>query len=461
MKEQVNSIIVAGLSGSSGKSVVSVALTAALRADGSAVVPFKKGPDYIDAGWLSRAAGRPCYNLDPYLMSNESIRTSFYQHAANADYAVIEGNRGLYDGVDVDGGFSTAELAVQLNIPILLVVNCTKVTRTVAAMVLGCREMDPRIRIAGVVLNQIATPRQESVISKSIEKYTSIPVVGIVPRQKNDIFPMRHLGITPHQEAESVEMVINNLATLAQQNFDIAKIKEIMSPVRIDDISQTSVKDVPAKVKIGIIRDRAFQFYYEENLEALKKLGTELVMIDALESDRLPDDLDALYIGGGFPETSAGQLAKNITFRESVHENAEAGLPIYAECGGLIFLGRSIIIGEEEFPLTGFFPVTFGISKKPQAHGYSIFTADSANPFYPSGTTIKGHEFRYSTILQWDGSDDELSVNMERGTGFINGRDGLVRNNVFALYTHVLASDTPEWAQGLVQAAEKYKLERF
>ena len=456
-KRQVNSIIVAGLSGGSGKSVVSVALTAYLQQSGAQVVPFKKGPDYIDAGWLSQAADHPCYNLDPYLMHFNQIQSSFYRHAANAEYAIIEGNRGLYDGVDIDGGFSTAELAIQLDIPVLLVVNCTKVTRTVAAMVLGCREMDPRIRIAGVVLNHIATARQKSVISKSIEKYTGIPVVGVVPRQKKDIFPMRHLGVTPHQESESVQTVTRELATLAEQNFDIPAIKKLMQEVPLDDASQHSIQSNDSQVKIGIIRDKAFQFYYEENLEALQKNGAQLVMIDALESDHLPDNIDGLYIGGGFPETSARELAGNVSFRKSVRTKAEKGLPIYAECGGLIFLGRSIVVDDKEYPLAGVFPVTFGISKKPQAHGYSIFTADRDNPFYPPGTEIKGHEFRYSTILQWDGTEQDLSVKVKRGTGFVDGRDGLVKKNVFALYTHVLASGTPEWAAGLVLAAVKYK----
>jgi cobyrinic acid a,c-diamide synthase len=457
---QVKSIIVAGLSGGSGKSVVSVALTAYLHTSGSRVAAFKKGPDYIDAGWLGQAAGRPCYNLDPYLMDSEAIRSSFYRHASAADYAVIEGNRGLYDGVDVEGGFSTAELALHLNVPVLLVVNCTKVTRTAAAMVLGCLELDRRVRITGVVLNQIATSRQESVIRQAVEKYTGVPVVGIVPRQKNDIFPMRHLGVTPHQESVSAQTVIQELAGLAANNFDTRRIVELMHPVPVPERSADGHPVKASDVTIGILRDKAFQFYYEENLEALRRGGARLVMIDALEAEMLPAGLDGLYIGGGFPETSAGRLAENVRFRESVRAMAEAGLPIYAECGGLIFLGRSIVVEEQEYPLVGVFPVTFGIGRKPQAHGYSIFKVERETPFYRQGALIKGHEFRYSTILQWDGTDADLAVKMERGTGFVNGRDGLLKHNVFALYTHVLADGTPEWAPGLVAAARKYKTGR-
>ncbi|MDW7772471.1 MAG: cobyrinate a,c-diamide synthase [Desulfobulbaceae bacterium] len=451
----MKSIVIAGLSGGSGKSVVAVGLTAFLAQSGHKVVPFKKGPDYIDAGWLSRAAGNPCYNLDPFLMSEEAVRTSFHNHSAGADFSIVEGNRGLYDGVNADGGFSTAELAIQLGLPVLLVVNCTKTTRTIAAMVLGCRELDRRLNIAGVVLNQVATSRQEKVIREAVEKYTGIPVAGIVPRQKKDIFPMRHLGITPHQETDAVGSAVDDLAGIVADNFDTGKIVELMGEIPLALPDPAPGREIKSRVKIGIVRDRAFQFYYEENLEALRKAGAELVMIDALSNDKLPDDIDGLYIGGGFPETSARELAANSSFRESVRRRAEEGLPVYAECGGLIFLGKSIILEGQEHPLAGVFPVTFGMAKKPQAHGYSIFTVDRPNPFYPVGTTVKGHEFRYSTILNWDGKPGELALTMERGTGFAAGRDGLVKKNVLALYTHVLAPGTPQWAEGIVKATKR------
>jgi cobyrinic acid a,c-diamide synthase len=467
LSQTAKSLIIGGLSGGSGKSVATVGLIAALKERGR-VVPFKKGPDYIDAGWMSKAAGHPCYNLDPYLTSADTLQSSFYTHAANADFAIIEGNRGLFDGVDPDGSFSTAELALQLELPILLVVNCSKTTRTVAAMVLGCRGLEPRLRLAGVILNQIATARHENIVRQAVEKYTGVPVVGIVPRMKTDIFPMRHLGVTPHQESASADSAISQLAEMVKKNFDLEKIISLMQPViramesefRNPEPGTLNPEPVTRNQKpgtrIGILRDAAFQFYYQENLEALQALGAELVMIDALQAEELPATLDALYIGGGFPETSARQLAENKNFRESIRRAAEKGLPIYAECGGLIFLGRSIVLDGKEFPMAGVFPVTFGMGKKPQAHGYSIFTVEHENPFYPVGTRVKGHEFRYSTVDRWQGEPEELALKIERGTGFVDHRDGLMKNNVLALYTHVIASGTPEWAEGLVKAAGKY-----
>ncbi len=448
-------IVVAGLAGGSGKSVVSVGLTAALARQGHVVVPFKKGPDYIDAGWMKLAAGSSCYNLDPYLMSMESIKHSFLQQSAGADFAILEGNRGLYDGVNPEGGYSTAELALTLGLPILLVVNCTKTTRTVAAMVLGCLHLDERIDIRGVVLNQIGTKRHQSIVTQAVETYTGIPVLGAVPRMKRDIFPMRHLGVTPHQEYEGSDEAMELLANIAEEHLDLSRIKDVMVPLghqKPETITEVAGK----RLRIGLLMDAAFQFYYSENLEALERNGAQLVSINAMEEKELPE-LDGLYIGGGFPETSAGALADNISFRKSVKAAAVSGLPIYAECGGLIYLGESIELDGEVHPLAGVFPVRFGMSRKPQAHGYSIFEVEGDNPFYPHALEVKGHEFRYSTILEWTGKPEELALKMKRGVGFVGGRDGLIFNNVLALYTHVHALGTPEWAQGFLQRCREVK----
>lgn len=455
-------LVIAGLSGGSGKSVVTVGLAAAWVAAGKSVAPFKKGPDYIDAGWLQCGAAQPCYNLDPYLVSEEIIKASFYQRIAGADLALIEGNRGLYDGVTATGGYSTAELALWLDLPVLLVVNCTKITRTVAAQVLGCIEFEKRLKIAGVILNQVATERQKKIIIEAVEHYTDVDVLGVVPRMKEDIFPMRHLGMIPHQEYQGTQAALEKLAALARENLDIDRIEAVMKPVAPDkhsaaeDLGRGRVKK---DVRVGILQDVAFQFYYPENLAALERQGAELVLVNALEDEELPE-LDGLYIGGGFPETSAARLAANQRFRVSVKEAAEKGLPIYAECGGLIYLGSAIEIDGDSHPLVGLFPVTFGMSKKPQAHGYTRFTAMRENPFYPVGFRGKGHEFRYSTVLQWHGSAADLCLEMERGTGFKEGRDGLTYKNVFALYTHIHAEGTPEWAEFFVHRCRIRKLAR-
>jgi len=455
---QTKGLVVAGLAGGSGKSVVSVGLTAALTRRGFNVVPFKKGPDYIDAGWLQIAAKKRCYNLDPYLMSQDAIKRSFAAHGKDADFIVVEGNRGLFDGVDVKGGYSTSELALTLGLPVLLVVNCIKTTRTVAAMVLGCQKFDERLDIRGVVLNHVATERQRKLVSESVEKYTGLEVLGAIPRLKHDIFPMRHLGMVPHQEYSNSHGALDQLADLVTKNIDLGRIESIMGAVVPPPLIESADQgeNNGEKIKIGVLQDAAFQFYYSENLEALEKAGGELEFINALEDCCLPA-LDGLYIGGGFPETSARELANNENFRWSVKDAADLGLPIYAECGGLIYLGESIVLDGEEFPLAGVFPVRFAMSKKPQAHGYTIFKVEKENPFYQTGSQIKGHEFRYSKIIEYRGESEELVLKMLRGHGFMDGRDGLTYNNVFALYTHVHADGTPDWAKNFVERCRRAK----
>ena len=454
-------IIVAGLGGGSGKSVVAVGLCAYYARRGKTVLPFKKGPDYIDAGWLSLAAGHGCYNLDPFLMDQDALLYSYQQRSRQGDIIIIEGNRGLYDGVDAHGGYSTGELAKLLNLPVLLVVDCTKTTRTVAALVLGCRMLDPDVNIAGVVLNRIGTARHEKIVWEAVETYANVPVVGAYRRMKKDIFPMRHLGVTPFQEYDGSGDAIKQLAQGVADNMDVEQVEGLFA-----DISGSGVADYETRVvahspvKIGVIRDAAFQFYYPENFQALKQQGAELVFINSLIDHALPSDISGLYIGGGFPETSAPLLAKNDTFRVSVKKAADLGLPIYAECGGLIYLGAEITFEQKQYPLVGIFPVTFTIEKRPQAHGYTIATATAINPFYQEGTEVKGHEFRYSKIGNWAGSGADLGMKMKRGTGFADGGDGLIYKNVLALYTHVHAVGTPEWAGRLVKKARDYALVR-
>lgn len=450
--DQGKGVVIAGLAGGSGKSVVSVGITAALQRAGNRVIPFKKGPDYIDAGWMQLGAGRKCYNLDPYLMTREAIESSFNRRSTGADFVIVEGNRGLYDGVNAEGGYSTAELAIMLKLPVILVVNCTKTTRTVAAMVLGCKMFDPRVEIKGVILNQIGTRRQRLLVTETIQRYTGIPVFGAIPRLKTDIFPMRHLGMIPYQEYNNSSQALDFLVELISEHVDLEKVKQAMKPLSVfkvkgDGAAPTTITDT--RVRIGVLQDAAFQFYYSENLEALESMGAELVYIDAMTDSCLPE-IDGLYIGGGFPETGATELAANESFRLSVKKAADTGLPIYAECGGLIYLGESIECNGVSSPLVGVFPVRFTMSKKPQAHGYSIFEVDRETGYYPLGTVVKGHEFRYSRVVDWRGTDEQLTVKMKRGTGFVEGRDGLTYKNVFALYTHVHAEGTPEWAAGFV-----------
>ncbi|MGE5300437.1 MAG: cobyrinate a,c-diamide synthase [Acidobacteriota bacterium] len=461
MKTSFPRIIIAGLKGGSGKTTLSLGLIAAWREEGLAVAPFKKGPDYIDAGWLSAAAGRRCFNLDPFLTGDEKIRASFVAHFGDADVAVVEGNRGLYDGMDAAGTFSTAELSKALKSPVVLIVDCTKATRTVGAMLLGMQKFDRRVAIKGVVLNQVAGSRHEKIIREVIGNYCDVPVLGAIPKLRDVLLSERHMGLTPFQEHPDVGRAISLAAEVARNYVDLEGLRKVAEgapgkglragpPVPVPHISSGS----PA---IGVIRDSAFQFYYPENFEELEGKGARLVEVSALTEKRLPD-VDALYIGGGFPETNSIALAKNLSFRRSLLNAVEAGLPVYAECGGLMYLGRSLLLGKKRYPMVGVFPITFSLEKKPQAHGYTVVRVGRANPFYARGTVLKGHEFHYSRVLDYAHKEGmRFAFRMSRGQGIIDGMDGVCYKNVLATYTHVHAYGTPEWADGLVKRAEIFK----
>jgi cobyrinic acid a,c-diamide synthase len=461
-------ILIAALRGGSGKTILSIGITAAWKSFGKQITPFKKGPDYIDAGWLALAAGRPCYNLDTFLTQKEHILQSFFLHSIKGDISVIEGNRGLYDGIDIQGSTSTAELAKLLKVPVILCIDCTKSTRTMAAAVLGCMTFDPDTQIKGVILNRVAGPRHEKVLRKNIEHYCDIPVLGAVPKLDWQNFPERHMGLLPTPEHAWAKDSIQAASQLAARYLDLetlAKVAGDAGPLPISNALQESIlaeaeslldSDPKLRPRIGIIKDSAFQFYYPENIEAIGAEGAETIFISPLDSDTIPP-IDALYIGGGFPETHAQQLARNVTFREQLKSLAKDGLPIYAECGGLMYLGEELVLDENSFPMAGVLPVVFGFSKKPQGHGYTIVSVEQPNPYFNIGAELKGHEFHYSRVLKWRGTDKDLAFNMKRGTGFINNRDGVCYKNVLATYTHIHALGTPSWAKALVRNAVAYK----
>jgi cobyrinic acid a,c-diamide synthase len=464
MKKSYPRVVIAGLKGGSGKTTLSLGVIAAWREQGLTIAPFKKGPDYIDAGWLSAAAGRLCYNLDPFLVGNERVRSSFSDHFRDADYAVIEGNRGLYDGMDSAGTFSTAELSKSLKCPVVLIIDCTKATRTVGAMLLGMLKFDRKVKIRGVVLNQVAGSRHEKIIREVIGNYCDVPVLGAIPKLGDALFSERHMGLTPFQEHPDVGKAISLAAEVARKYVDLESLKEIAQSAT-GAVFQASPGVFPPAAShegpvIGVIRDSAFQFYYPENFEELKRMGARLTEVSALTEKRLPD-VDALYIGGGFPETHSIALAENTSFRRSLLKAVEEGLPVYAECGGLMYLGKSLLLDKKRYPMVGVFPITFSLERKPQAHGYTVVEVFKKNPFYPKGTVLKGHEFHYSRVIEFGERDGvTFSFMMRRGQGIRQKSDGVCYRNVLATYTHLHAYGAPQWAEGLVRKAAAYKQER-
>jgi cobyrinic acid a,c-diamide synthase len=329
-----------------------------------------------------------------------------------------------------------------------------------AAMVLGCQRFDPEVEIRGLILNRVAGDRHAAVVRRSVEDHCGISVLGTVPRMADIPFSERHLGLIPPQEHELIRQALQQAADIAGNYLDIDGLIQVaQSAPPWEDLSVPDVLPAgePAEpVTIGVIRDRAFQFYYPENIEALASAGARVIDVSAISEEKLPS-VDALYIGGGFPETQAGLLADNEAFRRSLRDAAEQGLPIYAECGGLMFLGESLTVGDKHYPMVGFLPISFGMEKRPQGHGYTVLHVEEDNPFYPLGTEIKGHEFHYSRILSRKEDEGHLAFRVKRGIGMDGKRDGLCRKNVLATFTHVHALGTPEWAEGIVGKARQFR----
>ena len=444
--------VVAGLSGDAGKSLVTLGLARAFRGRGLRVAPFKKGPDFIDAAWLGAAAGAPGRNLDTYLMSPPAIAGSLQKVARSADLALVEGNRGLFDGFDAKGSHSTAQLAKLIAAPVILVVNATKVTRTAAALVLGCRALDPDLPLAGVILNRVGTGRQEKVIRQAIADDVGVPVFGSVPRLEAEHLPSRHLGLICAAEHPEREAALEALGRALSEHVDLEAVRAVADtagglPAAVIPEPRRSAG---RPVRIGVLRDAAFSFYYPENLEALEAAGAELVFISPLADVDLPA-IDGLYAGGGFPEEHAAQLAANRPLRAALAAAIGAGLPVWAECGGLMYLSRGLVRDGVEHAMVGALPAVVEHTGRPQGHGYVAARVEAENPFLAVGTRLTGHEFHYSRLSSPPGVDTVLA--MERGVGVGQGRDGLRLGNVVATYTHLHALGAPEWAPSLVEAA--------
>jgi cobyrinic acid a,c-diamide synthase len=455
-------ITIGALKGGSGKTILSLGLIAAWREKGRRIAPFKKGPDFIDAGWLTFAAARPCHNLDPFMMNSKQIVQSFVSHSGDIDLSLIEGNRGLFDGLDVEGRCSTAELAKLLKTPVILIVDVTMASRTIAAVIKGCQAFDPDLNVAGIILNRVAGSRQEALITNAIEKYCGTIVVGSVPKLQEIVFPERHMGLVPYQESEHAEKAISWTRETVEKYLQLDAIWRIASEAKVIEIEfksqtpETTVKASNDSPQIGFIRDKAFWFYYPENLEQLERMGAQLIEINAISQNSLPQ-LDALYIGGGFPEIQARALADNHTFRNALREEIEKGLPVYAECGGFMYLGKSLVVDGRTYPMVGAIPLEFVLGKKPQGHGYTILEVNESNPYYPVGEILKGHEFHYSRPVHTGDENMAFVFKVRRGHGVDGERDGICMKNVLATFTHIHAAGNPRWAKGLLKASLEYR----
>ena len=438
---------------SSGKTTITVGLCAALTGKGLFVQPFKKGPDYIDPMWLGHASQRDCFNLDPFLMTPEQIVAGFAQRAEQADISIVEGNKGLYDGLALDGSNSNAALAQLLDLPVVLVLDAHGMTRGIAPLILGYQAFEPGIRIAGVILNQLGGSRHEAKLRAVIEHYTDVPVLGAVAKDPRLAMVERHLGLVPHGEMDDAQQRVRIIGEVIAAQVDLQRLLAVAASAA----PQLSLRfapapaprpSTPATVRIGVARDRAFGFYYPDDLEALEAAGAELVEFDTLNDKHLPA-VDGLFIGGGFPETNLPQLEANASLRAEIRAAIERGMPAYAECGGLMYLARSLRWKDRAYDMVGALPADVVMNERPVGRGYVQLQLTPDAP-WPRGAgsaplTLRAHEFHYSSLENL-APGLKFAYRVLRGHGVDGRRDGIVYRNLLASYSHLRDVAGTGWA---------------
>lgn len=457
-------ILISAAHKSSGKTTLSLGLCAALNARGLSVAPFKKGPDYIDPMWLSRASNNDCHNLDFQTMSNEEILATVSLYSKNADITLIEGNKGLFDGVAIDGSNSNAAVAELTASPVVLVIDTQGMTRGIAPLLLGYQAFNKEINIAGVILNKVGGPRHEQKLRDVLKQYTNIPVVGAVPRLKELNITERHLGLIPSNEQADTEQVISNIASIVEQHVDLDLLLDIASTAeQLPKSNYQIVSEHKAiSLKVAIARDAAFGFYYPGDLNAFKAEGVELIDIDTLNDKKFPD-VDALFIGGGFPESWMDELEANKVLRDQIREAIESGLPTYAECGGLMYLSQSIEWQGKTSEMVGVIPAAITMHERPQGRGYVSLrqTKDTLWKNNDATVTISAHEFHYSGFKNIEDlesvSEIKYAYEMKRGSGISGIHDGLIYKNLLANYAHLRDTGQYHWVSDFVEFIRQVK----
>ncbi|MEP7182792.1 MAG: cobyrinate a,c-diamide synthase [Betaproteobacteria bacterium] len=440
---------------SSGKTTVSVGLAAAFVARGLAVQPFKKGPDYIDPMWLGAAAGRHCRNLDPYLSTEAELRADFRRHAAGADVALVEGNKGLYDGLALDGSNSNAAVAKMLGLPVVLVIDARGMTRGIAPLILGYQAFDRDVRFAGVILNNLGGSRHEAKLRLVIEHYTDLPVLGAIQHDPRLSIVERHLGLMPSNESDDVPRRIADLGAAVTRQVDVDQLLRAVAeapPLPRASGAPALRAAADADIRIGIAQDRAFGFYYGDDFDALRAAGATLVRFDTLADSHLPS-VDALFIGGGFPELYARELEANAALRGRIRAAIDAGLPVYAECGGLMYLARTLMQNGTTHRMVGAIPGDVVMHERPVGRGY-VHLEETADFPWPAdargGAAVRGHEFHHAALVNV-APDVRYAYNVRRGHGIDGERDGIVVGNVLASFAHLRSTKSRDWAARFVE----------
>lgn len=450
--DQIPACIVSATHSGAGKTTVTTSVIHGLRESGLRVQPFKLGPDFIDTAYLSEAAGREAINLDLWMMGAEGVQRSFRRWLDGADIAVIEAMGALYDGANGSGEGSAAHLARLLSLPVLVVLDVAGMTRTAAAILEGLVAFDPSVEIAGVVLNRVGSPRHAEMVMEGLPPRLRNLVLGAVPRDAGLEIPERHLGLLTSEENESGRCSREAGRERVSRYIDLERIRQVAgqsAPSRAEPPEWSGHREPSAR--LAIARDRAFCFYYEENLRLLSDAGFELVPFSPTADHGLPPDIDAIYIGGGYPESFAAELAANRPLAAELRERAAAGMPLYAECGGLLYLARSLTgFDGSRHEMSGVLPIDVAMDREYLAISYVTACTSAASPLGPVGTTARGQEFHQSRIINAEIDATLYDVTTSDGR---NRRDGFLQGNVVAGYVHLHFASAPDIPAALLTAA--------
>lgn len=452
-------IMIAGTHSGVGKTTITTAIMAALAKEGCKVQPYKVGPDYIDPSYHTMATGNRSRNLDTWMLGEGTVPGLFVRSAGNMDIAVIEGVMGLFDGSSATGDEgSSARVAKLLNCPVLLIVDVKSMARSAAALVAGFVKFDPELNIAGVILNRIGSERHLRLVKESIETYCNVPVVGYIRKNAKLELPSRHLGLVPTVEGGSLPEMVSALADEIREGIDLDKLRQIAESAADLETSWLPAAIEPsAQVRIGIAWDEAFSFYYQDGLEELERSGAQLVRFSPLHGEGLPPDIGGIYIGGGFPEIFIKQLADNAAMINAIKTAGEAGMPIFAECGGLMYLTRAIVdFDGEHYPMVGLVPGTCIMEKKLVGMGYIEAESLVDNVIARAGQKARGHEFHYSRVVP-DEQGFKYAFRLERNRYREPVLDGYAGENILASYAHLHFASAPEMAVRFVEQCRQFQ----
>lgn len=458
---EISRLVIAGTHSGVGKTTVAIAMMRALASYGIKVQPFKVGPDYIDPGYHTAATGLRGRNLDSWLLGADGVREMFLRSAPEEGLSIIEGVMGLYDGRGSEGEGSTAHVAAILDAPVILVLDARSMSRSAAALVLGYKTFDPKLRLCGVFLNRVGSERHYLLLKDAIESTTGVPVLGWLSVETPIELPERHLGLLPANEKANLTMILDRLANKMAAAVNLEQI--IRMARTASNLSSPLNPVFPAasfshQIRLGVVMDQAFHFYYQDGLDFLDALGADIIPCSALEGE-LPPNLDGLYIGGGFPEMFASTIAENTPFIQGVREHYRRGMPIYAECGGMMFLSTGITdLKGDEYPMAGVIPGKTVMLQKRAGLGYVSAQLLRDNLLGFAGQKIRGHEFHYSVL---EGLSPENHAYLLEKAGDKTHPDGYAYRNLLASYLHVHFAGCPEQAEHFLQKCVQYRQKRL